>query len=432
MQGSPKAAWSLCAGPYFKFSVRLCLIFGLLFCSYQVIRQGIGAWYFGQGVPDAVQTAIRWDSGDPEYFDALAALRHFYADTGNPDDIVSACETATRLSPNNAYYWADLGAAYDWSGNSNNAIRAFERARKLFPNSPDINWQLANFYVRAGMTSQAVPALRKVLQGDSAARRLALELATSATYDTRLILDEMLPVREGILLEYLDVLIATKNLDAAEQVWARLLEFNLPFDPRRVFPYFDALVQHHEAGRAALMWAALAQRFPGQIQPLAQDGEQITNGNFDFDIVNGGFDWRVMPVEGAAISVDSLNSLEGGRSLRIDFDGMHNLEFYHVFQYVLVKPNTRYRFSGSARVKGISTDSGPRFQIFDAYDTRVLFSSSSNMVGSSEWLTQQLEFKTGVDSQLLIIRVARPASRKFDNRIAGTAWVCKIHIKSLE
>ena len=160
-----------------------------------------------------MQTAIRWDSGDPEYFDALAAVTRFYADDGNPRDIVSACETATRLSPYNAYYWADLGAAYDWSGSSNNALRAFERARQLFPNSPDINWDLAHFYVRSGMTSEAVRTLRKVLPGDSVARRHALELATSATHDTQLILDEMFSIGDSSLLDFFDFLVTEGNLD---------------------------------------------------------------------------------------------------------------------------------------------------------------------------------------------------------------------------
>ena len=43
------------------------------------------------------------------------------------------------------------------------ARQALERARELFPNSPEINWKLANFCVRAGKTSEALQALRKVL-----------------------------------------------------------------------------------------------------------------------------------------------------------------------------------------------------------------------------------------------------------------------------
>ncbi len=102
-----------------------------------------------------MQSAIRWDPYNAQYYDALATMRHFYADNENPNDQVKLYERATSLSPQNAQFWADLGTAYDWAGKGDDAGRAFERARGLFPNSPEIQWRLANFYARTGKTSQA-------------------------------------------------------------------------------------------------------------------------------------------------------------------------------------------------------------------------------------------------------------------------------------
>src|ERR1700693_2226240 len=130
--------------------VRTCLVVGLLLCIVLAGRQGIGAWYFRKSSPQAIETAMKWDAGNPEYYDALATLTHLYAESGDPADIVRLYETATRLSPSGAQYWADLGSAYDWAGRPKDAVRALNRAQELFPNSPDINWRLANFYVRAG------------------------------------------------------------------------------------------------------------------------------------------------------------------------------------------------------------------------------------------------------------------------------------------
>jgi hypothetical protein len=413
-------------------SVRICLLIGLLFCIVLVVRQGVGAWYFRQSWPEAVQTAIRWDPDNPQYFAALANLMHFYADSGDPQDIVSSCETATRLSPYSAQYWADLGAAYDWAGRSDDALRAFERARQLFPNSPEINWRLANFYVRIGKTSEGLRALQKVLLGDGAARRQVFVLATGATRDTRAILDQMLPPRANIFFDYLNFLIAAGDMDAAGQVWTRVLELNLPFDSRQAFPYLDALVQHREPGRLTEVWSALARRFPAQIRPHGDGRDVIINGSFEFEILNGGLDWRVTPVEGAIVSLDSQTAFDGVRSFRIEFDGTRNLDYVHVFQYVPVKPNTAYRFSGYLRVKDMTTDSGPRFQVLDAYDRQKLFSPAPGLVGTSEWSEQRLEFKTGADTRLLIVRVARPQSHKFDNRIAGTLWIDYVSLTSQE
>lgn len=103
-----------------------------------------------------------------------------------------------------------------------------------------------------------------------------------------------------------------------------------------------------------------------------------------------------------------------------------NVDYGHLLQYVLVHPNTRYSFSAYLRTDAITTDSGPRFQIFDAYDPGKMLAATENAVGTSGWTERQLEFKTSADTRLLIIRVARLASEKFDNKIRGTAWIDKV------
>jgi len=218
------------------------------------------------------------------------------------------------------------------------------------------------------------------------------------------------------------------NVTTAEQVWLRLLQLKLPFDLRQAFPYLDALIQRREPGRLVAAWSALAERFPAQIGPLVNNFNLVANGGFEHDILDGGFDWRIVPVDGAAVSMDFQDAFEGARALRIEFNGKRNLDYGHVLQYVAVQPNTQYRFSGALQMKGISTDSGPRFQVFDAFDMGKLFVSTENTVGTSGWSSQHLEFKTKADTRLLIVRVARPPSQKLDNQISGTVWVDRVSL----
>ncbi|MGD0405018.1 MAG: hypothetical protein ABSB66_17680, partial [Candidatus Acidiferrales bacterium] len=93
-----------------RLLLRTFLVCALLYCMYLVTRQAIGAWYFRKKTPQDIQTAIKWDPGNPEYYDALATLTHLYS-TANPADVVRLSEKAAQLSPYNADYWADLGAA---------------------------------------------------------------------------------------------------------------------------------------------------------------------------------------------------------------------------------------------------------------------------------------------------------------------------------
>jgi hypothetical protein len=415
-------------GQLFTFSVRFCLLLGLLFSIYKVGKRGIGDAYFRQESLAAMQTALKFDPDNPRYYNALGTLAHLYGTTGDLDASVPFYESATRFGPYDAHYWSDLGAAYDWAGRSNDALGAFVRAIQLFPNSPEINWRFANFAFRTHRIPQGLRALRIVLRGNQPAHRDVFLLATRATPDHGAILEEMLPREASTFFDYLNFEIQAGNMKAAEQVWLRLLQMKLPFDLPQSFPYLDALIQHREPERLVSAWSRLAERFPAEIRPGRNASNLITNGGFEFDILNGGLDWRVVPVEGALVSVDSQDFVEGSRALRIEFDGKRNLDYGHVFQYVAVQPNTRYRFSGSLRASGITTDSGLRFQLFDALDMSKMFLSTENVVGTTGWRGQQLEFKTGADTHLLIVRIARPASSKLDNQIRGTVSVDQVSL----
>ncbi len=403
--------------------VRLCLAAAMLLCIYAVLRRGMGAWYFQQKSPEAIQNAIRWDPYNAEYYDALATLRHLYADNENPDEQVKLYLHATSLGPQNAQYWADLGMAYDWAGNRNEAMRAFEQAIKFSPNSPDINWKFANFCVRTGKTSEGLQALGKVLIGGTVPREDVFALAVMATPDENAILKEVVSPAPQILIDYLDYQAKTGDLAGAKQVWERLLALKPPFDLRMTFFYLDTLIQKRETEQLADAWSALGKRFPEKIGSLSAAPNLVANGGFESDILNGGLDWRVVPVEGGRVSVDLQEAFEGKRSLRVDFDGTQNLDYGHLFQYVLVRPNTRYRVSGYMRAEGVTTDSGPRFQVFDPYDAGKEFLATESVIGTSAWAEQRLAFKTAADTRLLLIRIARPPSGKFDNKIAGTVWI---------
>lgn len=407
---------------------RIALLLGFLFCFYVAARRGVAAWYFQGKSPEAVQTAIHWDRHNPEYLDTLATLMHFYARNENPSEEVKLYEQAVQLSPHDAQFWADLGSAYEWTGRRDDALRALERARNLFPNSPEINWKLANFYVRQGQTDQGLRVLRKVLLEGEVPRREVFALATSATRDNAAILKETIPPQPGIFLDYLNFQAGEHVFSGAWQTWSALLALKESFDVRQSFSYLDVLVQERDVQHLAEAWSILAKRFPNEVGSLSAYPSLVTNGSFESDLLNGGLDWRVAPVEGAIVSMDPREAFEGKRSLRIAFDGTHNLDYFHVFQYVLVRPNARYQFSGYMHSEGITTDSGPRFQIFDPYDPGKLLLNSDGIVGDSGWTRKDLQFETPADTSLVVIRIARSRSEKFDNKIAGTLWIDKVSL----
>lgn len=84
------------------------------------------------------------------------------------------------------------------------------------------------------------------------------------------------------------------------------------------------------------------------------------------------------------------------------------------------------------RVQGVTTDSGAQVSDYDAFDTHRLFQSTGNVVGTSGWSPQQLQFRTDIDTHLLVLRLAQPLSGKFDNQISGTVRIDRLNLKAME
>ncbi len=420
--GSRVLEWALRAG------VSLALLCGV----YVAAAQAIGVWHFRRGTPEEIRKAIRWDPHNAWYHVALAHLLQMSIEGGDVNEVIGLGETATRLSPHRAWYWVELGGSYEWAGREEEARRAYERAVQLFPNSPAINWKLGNYYLRAGRTSEALRAFHKMLLGDAQNRQPAYDLAWRAEIPAGRILEEMIPANTENLLAYLHYLAETRRMDEAAQVWVRLLGSDARLEPQAAFFYLDALIQHQRVDELRAAWAALGAGRPNRNHSRRPDANRITNGGFEDEILGGGQDWRIGIAEGVEVSVDNLTFFDGTRSLRIRFEGQRNIEYVHVFQYVPVQPNSRYRFSAYVRTQGITTDSGPRFEIFDAYDPRRFAVATEVLTGTRNWTPQQLEFRSSPETRLLVVRVARAPSHRFDNLISGTVWIDHLSLLPLD
>jgi len=417
---------------WLEIVVRAAISCVFLLCMYLAMAEALAWWYFRRGTGEGLAQSIRWDRDNADFYAARARFLQGSLDAGDIGAVIGLYEAATQLGAHRAGAWAELGGAYEWAGREEDAGHAYERAARLFPNSPEIHWQLGNFYLRAGRTYEALRAFEKTVRGDAAMRRAAFDLVWRAGVDPQAILREVIPEDTGIRLDYLNYLIESKRLEDAGRVWAVLTAEGREIEPQAAFPYFDALIVGHRPEKLQTAWAALAQRNPALARWRAPVDNLITNGSFENEILNGALDWRVIARDDVVVAVDSRMFFDGARSLRLEFDGKTNIEYLHVLQYVPVEPNAAYRFSAYLRTRNITTDSGPRLEIFDAYDSSRLGAATENITGTTNWTAQRLEFRTGPETRLLVVRVARPPSRRFGNRISGTVWVDRVSLTAVE
>ena len=408
-------------------ALRLLLLGILALLLISAAREGVAEYYIHQNTPDALQNAIRWDLSNPVYPATAASLLHLYGDDPDPHGVIGLYQTALRLSPFDAAYSAGLAQAHEWSGRPTVAAAYFRRALTLFPNSPQINWQVANFYVRSGNTNEALPLLRKVLSSSLIPKNQIFALTSNARVDSATVVHDLLPADPATIASYLNFQVDRNNTIAAQKAWDRLLQLHSSFEINQTFHYLDSLIQSRDVARASQAWSSVLARFPSLIPSPASRDNLIENGNFQADILNGGFEWRVNPIRGVTVTRESEGPPTGANhSLRIDFDGSQNLYYDAVAQFVLVEPSTKYDFSASLRTAGITTDSGLSLQLADAYDPVKILGATDSVLDTMHWSQHKFSFITGSNTHLLLLTVVRKPSHKFDANLAGTFWCSQV------
>jgi hypothetical protein len=379
----------------------------------------------GEGAGAAeLNRAIELDPGNAEYHLRLARLALYSVANASPELAQEHLSRAAELSPRNVQVWLELSAAYGFQGDTEKAESYLRRADILAPQIPAIQWVVGNFFLLQGNIDQAFKHLRSTLNGSHKYDSILFRTAWKASEDGATILAELIPDRAETEFSYLYYLLDENKLPEALAVWNRIAASPQKFEAIQAAGFLDRLLADRRPADAAHVWNDL--RDKGLIKPTYQPTAQnlMINGDFEEDLVNGGFDWRIGKVEGAQAFVHGDAFHSPSHSMRVTFDGKSNINFDHVYQVVRVEPNQKYRLQGHLKTDRITTDSGVRLGIQDSYDPARLSVFSESYTGTTPgWNQVALDFKTGPTTELITVRLARQPSKKLDNLISGTAWL---------
>jgi tetratricopeptide (TPR) repeat protein len=372
--------------------------------------------------PDRLLRAANLEPTNADYWNRLGFYEKWNFERRDLRRAVLYDQRATEANPRSDTYWMDLADAYEAVGQPARALEAFERAQSAHPISSDVAWRYGNFLLRQKDYSASFAELRRALMTDPNLTVEAISECSKTSDDLPRILTEVLPNQNRYYLIALDYFLAQHQTDDALTVWDQLLALKPTAKMAEVVPLINGLIDQERVEDALKVWRqALAAT--GWPQNEAGDSSLVFNGGFEHDLLNGAFDWREDPVSGAAFISDSDVVHVGGRALRITFDGSANLDFQNLWQFSPVEPRHRYHFAAYLRLDGISTDSGIRFAIHDAFHPAALQILSPDLVGSHPWSVVEADFVTGPETHLLTIALRRVPSWRFDNKIRGTVWV---------
>lgn len=380
----------------------------------------LASWLSGRTDLVSLERAARLDPGNAEYRDRVG--RYFDLIARTPLAAMEHYKSAVQLNPHSARYWFHLAGAYQVLGDTANQTTALEHAIQADATTPDVAWEAGNLYLVQGEREKALREFRVVIANDPTLSDAALQFCWRINPDVDALLRDVVPTRANSLLGFLLLLETKQETAGTMKVWDAIMRTPQSFEVRHAYDYIRYLIQHKEVDEAALVWKQTASRF-GFSPYLPSPGNLITNGSFDLNVLNAGFDWQYQKQSGVSLMLDPSDFHGGRRSLLITFDGP-GISESGMYQFVNVEPNTTYDFTAYYKNGEIQGAGGPHFSIQDVY-TQAIYYQSEELKDAAFWKSADGEFTTGPDCKLVVLHISRlPAG----SPIRGKLWVDDFHL----
>ncbi len=344
---------------------------------------------------------------------------------GNQQDALREFSRALALDPASAYNWANLADAEMNSRNANMAAYCFQQAVKAGPFDPVILFRAANFEFRTGDTQNTLAHLRTILQDP--------ELTTYyepvfLTYDRlglpiQEILDRGIPKNRTAADAFLRFLMEGNQLVESAAAW-NWIQQNIGADDKLAGEYVAFLIRENAPEQAALVW----QKFTARYFPEYRKTNWVFDGRFEREPKPSPLDWSLETTPSVQVTRAAKAGHAGSWALKVKFSGDQNVDFRQIQQTIVLSPG-RWSLQAWVKTEGITTDSGVMLHLFDSAQSQRLEVRSDNMTGTNKWTLVGKNFEIGTATSALILEFVREPSRKFDNKIAGTAWLDSVEIR---
>jgi len=326
---------------------------------------------------------------------------------------------AIERNPLEQEYWLQLAKILQRTGESSVSQRALENAIRVFPTGYRGRWMSANLFLQQGDIEKALLHFSYILAHYPNQGSLVYDVLEKAVGDSDFVLERIVPKDPSSFRQYLSYLYGMGDPASARKAWAKRLSFGYQADRGETIRYIEFLISQGEFNEALQVWRA---RFQEEGLSSFSESDLITNGDFGKDqILGGGFDWKIENVPGTEVSFDPSIAFEGKRSLKIVFTGKENVDFYHVYQFVPLKPNTEYVLRANMKTQAVTTKSGLKIEVLGAGQS--FHSASETLTGDNEWRKLIVRFRTPAPLQGGLVRVRREKTDKFDRYISGTVWI---------
>jgi hypothetical protein len=222
------------------------------------------------------------------------------------------------------------------------------------------------------------------------------------------------------------MLVGKKETAAASDVWASLVASAVPFPPQRVFFYVDFLRKEQDVAGFDRAWHELGDLSP-EIHAYLPTSNSIVNASFEQHLLNSGFDWRYASADHVAGGIDDSVAHSGNRSLALSYDGAAAYDAGWS-EFVPVKANAEYEFSAWVKSQNVTSSSGPRIAIVDAYSQDNLL-LTDDVLDTHPWHELRGSVRVPPATELLEIKIIRAPA---NTRIRGRVWIDDLRLAKVD
>lgn len=403
------------------------LVFALIcavFLAYFSVRNALAAQYVGLQTREGYERAARLEPRD--FLNWLLLGRYWQYNLEEPDTAraLQAYNMALSLNPRSADLWSDVGLAYETEENVPAARDAFLHAKSAYPLSAEIAWRYANFLLRQGDLDAAFLEMRRAVQTEPKRGAEALSRALSAEPNIDLVLDRVLPSVSDAYTGAIFDQVSEGHTANAVLVWNRLAALH-PKLPLQTYTYYlvMALLREKQVAEAQRVWKQAAD-FAGYSNLPGPADSLLWDGGFESGVFGAGFAWALPGgLQDVQFSFDTREKHSGSQSLRLLFNGRHNLGLNGPCAEVSVQPSTDYHFAAWVKTLSITTEQGIRFQLRPVGTQDNATVQTSDLRGTQPWTNIATSWTSGKNLQEMQVCVARLPSQEFDDKIQGIAWV---------
>ena len=376
------------------------------------------------------RAAALWPS-NPEFHYRIGILIFNSIDHQDSAEALRQARQATELGPLWVRYWGQLAWACESAGDSQCADRAIERISRLAPMDPEAISLTANYYLLSNRPALALEQFRHLLRIAPSYGRDVFRICDSAGYPTAQLEQAFIDAGPQVVMAYVSYLAEHKPA-SARQLWSDLVRKagsgDFPLTLALVAPYVDRLLQLGDGQEVQTVRLDL-EKLKVLTNDLAAEGNLVFNGDFEQQPSNEGFDWRKPEARYPIVDFAAGNAHSGKRCMRVDFTVPRNDTYSLVNQWLPLQPNSHYRLSAYVRSESITSDSGPRLQLYDPLCRACLDATSESTVGTTPWHEIHLDFSTGPATRLGRLEVVRLPGRTFPRDITGVFWLDNVSLK---